>query len=713
MGFYVRFDDLRGVNEITSQQISSWQEQLVALQESMNKIIDLETFQGATADSVKAYYSEVQALLLSAVGSTLVDFMTKYLLYWDGYYDIDEDIHTKLNEDTMTAAVTEYTTSLDNLSDSKTTLKNALDAVSDIFWVGLPSTGLLEEDHAETMELINKTKDKVVPYEDSVLNGALKDLETLIDNTRAYIREYRNGDRNIVVNYTSGDYIYDDSVYNLAVSMNAASEYQQIHQKDLEEAISQQQKVYEQLQAEYEAEIERLAQERAEQGAIQLFMGVVAVGVGIAAIVVSAGTATPAVVAGFAAVSGTCTTMYGVSEFVEGSQHVYYGLNNDPFTSAFNPVRDTIFMGNQDAYNLWGNLNMTVASICIPVGQATQGMQGVQAVKTGAQAMVKEIAVDKASELVAGYTAPAIADALNIDSVLGQTVLNMSIQMLADGAIEKGVNAAEIKIETHQIRMDAEASGKGLAGLMDETEAARYESYWTNKEIEQIKIDAETSGKGLAGLMDETDAARYNQYVQECIAGTHNNTPGLDEIGIKGWETADAKLNEHIAVERVDGDALIALRAEEMQRVQNLEEHLIIDGEASGEYGRNSILSYEEAEEIAFNAINGTKRADTVVLGKYGDGGPTAYTSVAKDMDAQYFQLDDWDELAGKYSDDEIWKINEKFLDIQTSSGREIYLSHNPADYIGDGSFYSREIQYLIDNGYEFVEEGGIWHAVR
>ena len=94
-------------------------------------------------------------------------------------------------------------------------------------------------------------------------------------------------------------------------------------------------------------------------------------------------------------------------------------------------------------------------------------------------------------------------------------------------------------------------------------------------------------------------------------------------------------------------------------------------------------------------------KVDAVVLGKYGDGGPTAYTSVAKDMDAQYFQLDNWDELAARYSDDEIWKINEKFLDIQTSSRREIYLSHNPEDYLGKGQFYSRELQYLLDSAIE------------
>ena len=46
-----------------------------------------------------------------------------------------------------------------------------------------------------------------------------------------------------------------------------------------------------------------------------------------------------------------------------------------------------------------------------------------------------------------------------------------------------------------------------------------------------------------------------------------------------------------------------------------------------------------------------------------------------------------------------VGKINEKFVDIQTSSGREVYLSHDPKDYIGGVSFYSKEIQYLLDNG--------------
>lgn len=80
---------------------------------------------------------------------------------------------------------------------------------------------------------------------------------------------------------------------------------------------------------------------------------------------------------------------------------------------------------------------------------------------------------------------------------------------------------------------------------------------------------------------------------------------------------------------------------------------------------------------------------------------------------SHYFNLKNWKELHSKYSDDEIWKINKNFLDVETSSGREIYLSHNPDAFRNTTTFYAREIQYLEKNGYHFIKEGDIWHAIR
>lgn len=150
-----------------------------------------------------------------------------------------------------------------------------------------------------------------------------------------------------------------------------------------------------------------------------------------------------------------------------------------------------------------------------------------------------------------------------------------------------------------------------------------------------------------------------------------------------------------------------------------------------GESGSGSkVLTTLEAEEHAFNAIKGSDNSDIVVLGRYdtikgvdgkdlldakGNRIPSdkSYNVIAKDMGAQYFELDNWDELASTYFKEDMWKINERFLDIQTSSGREIYLVNDPKDFVKGDSAFAKEVNYLINNGYHFIDEGGIWHAVR
>ena len=51
------------------------------------------------------------------------------------------------------------------------------------------------------------------------------------------------------------------------------------------------------------------------------------------------------------------------------------------------------------------------------------------------------------------------------------------------------------------------------------------------------------------------------------------------------------------------------------------EDEIKIVGDTIAGDSKTAILSSEEAEEIAFNAIHGSNGADAVVLGKYGDGG--------------------------------------------------------------------------------------------
>lgn len=89
---------------------------------------------------------------------------------------------------------------------------------------------------------------------------------------------------------------------------------------------------------------------------------------------------------------------YGFGNMVEGGNDIYYAQMGDLSSTAFNPIRDTVFMGNQGSYDLWGKLNMTVAGMCIPVSQSVNAVAGVSnsvMVRTAAKTIGKELLKDK------------------------------------------------------------------------------------------------------------------------------------------------------------------------------------------------------------------------------------------------------------------------------------------------------------------------------
>lgn len=150
-----------------------------------------------------------------------------------------------------------------------------------------------------------------------------------------------------------------------------------------------------------------------------------------------------------------------------------------------------------------------------------------------------------------------------------------------------------------------------------------------------------------------------------------------------------------------------------IEGIQDVHYGSFLHPKTDADSAKTATFTNQEAEDLAFGAIKGKGKSDAVVLGKFEDGKSTSYDKIAQEYDAQYYNLDEWDELAKTYSRDEMWKVNEKFLDIEIASGRDIYLSHDPAKFSGDGSFFAKEIEYLRQHGYKFVKEGDLWHAVQ
>lgn len=453
MGFYVRIDDLRGISETTGSKINQWKSSLDAVQKKVDNIINMDSFQGDAADSIKNYYKEVYALLMSAVEVVFSDFTTKYLLYYNGYYQIDSDIHAKLHEDSMDQAIKDYQYGINEVCSAQSSLQSTLNSIADIFNPGMPSVSWLNNYQTRAKITISNKKSDVISYENSILSSELKALRTLIENTQKVIRSYQSDGRSISTKYTSGDYLKNQSLKDLAASIQECVNYQEINKQKLEEAISQQTKVYDQLRAEYEA---KLALQRVDNGRAQIIMGVGAGIIGGVAIIATAGTAV--VVVG--AVAGTCSLLWGASEIYEGKKEVEYGSMGDPYTTSFNPIRDTIFIGNQQAYDIWGALNLAIGGLCIPVGKELQGLKGLQAVKTAAGTIGKEIIKDAATGAISSVITNKAIDEFHIDSKTEKTLLNIGVNVAVNVGIDAAEGLTKSKIAKHKaekIEIDANA----------------------------------------------------------------------------------------------------------------------------------------------------------------------------------------------------------------------------------------------------------------
>ena len=112
------------------------------------------------------------------------------------------------------------------------------------------------------------------------------------------------------------------------------------------------------------------AKKREEEGILNAVLAVGTIVIGAVAIVATWGAATPLVVT--ACVAGGSAIAYGASNLVEAGQDIYYGSIGDPYTVAFNPIRDTVFCGNQEVYDLWGGVATDVAGMLIPIGIASK-----------------------------------------------------------------------------------------------------------------------------------------------------------------------------------------------------------------------------------------------------------------------------------------------------------------------------------------------------
>ena len=381
MSYNIKFDDITSVQVESQKTMNAWGESMSSLNKAMNDFIKNQNLQGQAISSMRNYLVEVHGTLLQTLANLMNDYSTNLLLYKDGYYQIDGDLHTKLPGKEFTRLHSDLKGSRDKLKPEIELLKTTKSDISDLVSYEGSSHTSTVMNYNFLMNQLKNLDTSITQYESSHSSQDLAAFKELLAATKALIAEHSGKSRNVGT-YQSGDFGKLKSVQRFAIAYDQAA-------KQMESRVERVKAAQERDKARFEA---LAAEDRAKKGWIDLGVGVFTAVIGIVVIVSTMGAATPLVVAG--GVVGFGTSVYGLSNAEEGVHNIALGNAGDIQTKARNPIRDTVFMGNDKLYHDVGNTFVTASAIMIPIGKTQSVVQGLT-----------EFAIGEAGAYTAGQAA--------------------------------------------------------------------------------------------------------------------------------------------------------------------------------------------------------------------------------------------------------------------------------------------------------------------
>lgn len=361
MGYRILFDDLTVAQSVTTQSFNTCGETLGKLSEHVNFFANLPSLSGHAADRMKSYLAEVHGTLFASIGELLTEYQTRFILYKDDTFQLDSDLHAKLDEETFDSLLSYLPGSQGDFQTEAESLKSAVDTISDLVSNYGSSDISVNNKYGELIQSISDIREKVGTNEHTHVSNDLTAFKDLLTSFERLIASYMSQSKSIAIDYRSGSIAEIPAAQKLVVAFDKTQQGRAGLEAKLVEVGKREEQRYEALTAE-------AAQARVDQGIWQAIGATLAVVAGAAAIVLTAGMATPIVVT--ALVAGSASLAYGYSNLFEAGQNIGFGLAGDTTSAAFNPLRDTVFMGNQAAYDVFGFTATCVAGSMIPIGNA-------------------------------------------------------------------------------------------------------------------------------------------------------------------------------------------------------------------------------------------------------------------------------------------------------------------------------------------------------
>ena len=345
----------------TNQTIQQWGFALDALQKSIASLANQSELQGKAMTSAKSYMIEVHGTFIQTLTLLMNEYITSFLLYKDGYYQIDTHNHAALPEDVYKGLYSDLGKSKQRFEQQLEQLTTAKLRVAGLVNYQGTSHTKTKFTYEKLMKDISHLDESITQYEEMHARQDLQAFKELLAATKSLLAEHSSRDRSLG-SYQVEDFRQLPSMNRFILAVQQSAIYLNDHMP--------------QFQAAQEREKVRVyAEERTKQGAMELVFGVLTFVAGATALVMPVGAMWSIVVSAFK-YGALVLSMSGVSNSIEAVQNIYYGLSGDGKSFAINPVRD-IFFGKSEIYNTVESVLTLTTGVFIPIAQTKSIVQGL------------------------------------------------------------------------------------------------------------------------------------------------------------------------------------------------------------------------------------------------------------------------------------------------------------------------------------------------
>ena len=346
----------------TNQTIQQWGESLKNLQESIALLANQSELQGKSMTSAKIYMTEVHGIFIQTLMRLMNEYTVSFLLYKDGYYQIDTHNHAELPEDVYKGLYSDLGKSKQRFEQQLEQLTTAKLRVAGLVNYQGTSHTKTKFTYEKLMKDIKHLDESITQYEEMHARQDLQAFKELLAATKSLLAEHSSRDRSMG-SYQVEDFRQLPSMNRFRLAVQQSAIYLNDHMP--------------QFQAAQEREKVRVyAEERTKQGAMELVFGILTFVVGGAALFMSGGTMWPIVT--FAFKSGALAlSLSGGSNSIEAVQNIYYGLSGDGKSVAVNPIRDTMFIGKEELYHSLEQIFGLTTGVFIPIAKTKSIVQGL------------------------------------------------------------------------------------------------------------------------------------------------------------------------------------------------------------------------------------------------------------------------------------------------------------------------------------------------